>query len=101
MSEINDLVAAGVGWHRTDDEWAAESDKAMIDAVLASARTKRRERKPSLARALKEAERAGLTVKRATVDGVTLEFGQPDPAPALCAPPKPTNPWDIVYGAPQ
>jgi hypothetical protein len=80
VSEIDDLVAAGVGWRRADDEWAAESDNAMVAALIASARPKRCVRRPSLARALKEAERAGLTVKRATIDGVLLEFGPPEAA---------------------
>ncbi len=36
----------------------------------------KRTRKPSLIRALKQANRAGVAVSGATIDGVSLEFGK-------------------------
>jgi hypothetical protein len=46
---------------------------------------RRRQRKPTLARALREASRAGVNVRAATLapdGGVTLTFGQGEPAVA-------------------
>jgi hypothetical protein len=51
---------------------------------------KRRERKPTLAGALKQASKAGVDVKGATLaaDGsVSLQFGEAEPSEA-------SNPWD-------
>jgi hypothetical protein len=53
------------------------------DLLRAWTLIKRRERRERIAHDLavvKAAERAGLPVKRAAIDGVDLEFGQPAPA---------------------
>jgi hypothetical protein len=63
-------------------------------------RLARRERRARVAQALaviKAAQRAGLPVKGATVEGVPLAFGQPESAPAPQLHPHSTNPWDIIY----
>jgi hypothetical protein len=73
-----------LGWHRVgEDEWSIFSAEDRLTAWIAAsarARPKWRVRRSSLARAVKEAERAGLTVKGATIDGVVLEFGQREAA---------------------
>ncbi len=62
--------------------------------IVAVSPQKRRERKPTLATQLKQASKAGVAVKSATVaaDGsVTLSFGDPSPRSDSLE-----NPWDEV-----
>jgi hypothetical protein len=103
LSEMNlnaDAVeACGVGWRRADDDWsfstAAERAEAWV-AASALAWPKRRERKPSLAAALrvvKTAQKAGLPVRRAVIGGVAVEFGQPESGPAGKAPDYEVEAW--------
>ena len=51
--------------------------------VIGIVEPKRRQRKPSLATALKQARKAGVSVKGATIEAgkVSLEFGEPEPEP--------------------
>jgi hypothetical protein len=69
------------------------------DAYLKTlGRISRRERRERVTRAfdvIKRAQRAGLPVRSATVDGVRLEFGLPEAA--LAPSPHLANPWDIIY----
>lgn len=58
---------------------------------------KRRIRRPTLARVLREADRAGRKVSAVTYEGVTLHFGEPKTALPPPEPPEPTNPWDAIY----
>ena len=57
---------------------------------------KHRQRKPSLAAALKQARKAGVSVKGATIEAgkVSLEFGEPEAAEAGDA-------WDKALGLKQ
>jgi hypothetical protein len=85
MSEIDDLVAASIGWHRADDdEWSVREWRERHDEYFrAMAALQRRERRERVARALavvKQARKVGLPVKRAIIDGVDLELGEPAPA---------------------
>jgi hypothetical protein len=95
LDDTEDL--AGAGLRRVgDDDWsfrsiereiAPDADKHALAAFAASsAPPKRRERKPTLARGLavvKAAHQKGLSVRRATIEGVALEFGQPEAEPAF------------------
>jgi hypothetical protein len=56
-------------------------------ATSAPARRTRAARKPTLASAIKQAKKAGLNVRSATIaaDGVSLLFGEPQA--------EPINPW--------
>jgi hypothetical protein len=91
----------GAGEHFVDDdEWSVrqqrEADAEYIRAMAALERRQRRERLAGEIAVIKAMQKAGLPVRRATVDGVDLEFGQPEPArPA--APDEPANPWDTRY----
>jgi hypothetical protein len=82
MSEMDlnaeDLACAGLR-RASDDEWRVFSPADLREAVAASARPKRRERKPTLAAALKEANQAGRPVNGAAyyADRVELTFGEP------------------------
>jgi hypothetical protein len=82
--ELNREVLDCLGWHRAnDDEWS-ERAEAMMDALLASSpKPPRKPRHPTLEAAIKAAERAGLTVRGATLEGerIHLEFGPPESAP--------------------
>jgi hypothetical protein len=82
-----DAEACGVGFrHADDDEWSVRERRARHDEYFrAMAALQRRERRERLARAIavvKTAQKAGLPVKRATIEGVDLEFGQPEAAKA-------------------
>jgi hypothetical protein len=62
---------------------ADERNAARLAALTPAAEL--RVRKPSLAsqlRVIKAAEKAGLPVRAATIDGVALEFGQPEALPS-------------------
>jgi hypothetical protein len=50
---------------------------------------KRRRRQQTLASAIKEARKAGVTQARITVDGATVEFGEQRNAPE-------SNEWDVL-----
>jgi hypothetical protein len=87
-----------------DDEWSArqrrEADAEFIRAMAALERRKRRERLAREIAVIKTMQKAGLPVRRATIEGVDLEFGQPEPAKA--APDEATiNPWDELYATQQ
>ncbi len=93
---------SGVGWL---DGWSALSPAeryADLIVALTPPAPPTRARRPSPAsrlRVIKAAEKAGLPVKAATIDGVALEFGQPAAASAP-APEATDNPWDAaVYNA--
>jgi hypothetical protein len=100
-----DLACLGL---RRANEWSFEAMQREIDpdadrrALMAfaasSAPHRRRERKPTLAAALKEAERAGRSVKGAALypDHVEITFDEPaQDAPAVNG--APFNPWDQIY----
>jgi len=112
-----DLTAedlACLGLHRTvegfeDWDWTcwpeavAQQREADAKYARAMAAISRRERKEQLAReiaVIKAMQKAGLPVRRATIEGVDLEFGQPEPARA--APVNGTagdlNEWDADLG---
>jgi hypothetical protein len=50
---------------------------------------RKRVRKPTLASAIKEAQKAGVTRGRITIGNVSMEFGNSQPAVNM-------NPWDEV-----
>jgi|HubBroStandDraft_6_1064221.scaffolds.fasta_scaffold2472547_2 predicted Fe-S protein YdhL (DUF1289 family) len=89
-----DLACAGL--HRVVDgfeDWSiftvAERHELLIAAVAQNEALKRRERRREEARQIrlvKAAQKAGLQVKRAVIDGVTVEFGQPEAIPATPPP---------------
>ena len=71
----------------SDDDWsvfsAAERRERDVEYVRAMGAQKRRERREEQAReiaVIKAAQKAGLSVKRAVIGGVTVEFGQPEAA---------------------
>jgi hypothetical protein len=82
-----DLACAGL--HRAGDEWSfkaiereidPDADRRDLEALVAAlSPPKRRERKPSLAAALKEANKAGRPVRGAALyaDRVEITFGEP------------------------
>jgi hypothetical protein len=73
-----------------DDYWSADDDWSVGDIrerhaeyLRAVALIGRRERRERLAREIgvvKALQKAGLSVKKATIDGVGVEFGQPEAA---------------------
>jgi hypothetical protein len=67
-----------------DDEWSArqrrEADAEFIRAMAALERRQRRERLAREIAVIKAMQKAGLPVRRATIEGVDLEFGQPEAA---------------------
>lgn len=69
-------------WLTTEADWGMEPTRPR----------RRRLKKPTLAGALKQASRAGVTVAGATLtsDGVVLTFGNNS------APTQSANPWDEV-----
>ena len=74
-----------LGWHRADDdEWSVRERRERLDEYFrAMAALQRRERPERLAREIavvKAAQRAGLPVKAAIVEGVALTFGDPEAA---------------------
>jgi hypothetical protein len=75
-----DLACAGLR-RASDDEWRIFSRADLTEAVAGSApeAPKRRERRPTMAVALKEANKAGRLVKSAAVypDRVEITFGEP------------------------
>lgn len=57
-------------------------------------RRERRERVKQALAVIEAARKKGLPVKAATIEGVVLELGEPETAPA-------TNEWDLdLYGTP-
>jgi glyoxylase-like metal-dependent hydrolase (beta-lactamase superfamily II) len=90
----------GAGEHFVDDDpWSIRQQReADVEYARAMAALQRRERRERLAREIavvKAVEKAGLPVRRAVIDGVDLEFGQPEPK---AAPDEATiNPWDKRY----
>ena len=94
----------GVGEHFVDDDPRSireqrEADAEFIRALTALERRKRRERIVHDLAVVKAAQKAGLTVTRAPIDGVALEFGQPEPAKA--APDDEVEAWIRKQGPPQ
>lgn len=114
MIDLDNLTAedlACVGLHR-DDEWSFKAIEREVDPDAASralkafaalaAPPKWRERKPTLAAALKEAERAGRPVKGAALyaDHIEITFGEPA-LDARAVDGASFNPWDQIYEADQ
>ena len=77
---------------------ATDDPKQFLAGPAPLPAPKRKPRKPTLAAALKQAERAGQSVRSAEIysDHVTLEFGRPEPP----APAADDNEWDQDLGAP-
>jgi hypothetical protein len=71
----------------------------LLAAYARLGRAEWRQRVTRGLRVVKASNRAGLPVRRATIDGVALEFGAPLPAPASPQPPVSgeTNEWDEVF----
>jgi hypothetical protein len=96
MSDLEDIVAAGLGFRRADDftDWLARESNAAFEAAVAAAPKPKtpRLRKPNVRALIEAAERSGKHVSAVTVAGVKMEFGTPEPE----APPF-ANPWDQVY----
>jgi hypothetical protein len=97
----------GSGFHYADDDWsiftAAERLEAEIAVTMAF---ERKQASRELAReiaTIKAMQKAGLPVRRAVVDGIAVEFGQPEHEPAASSSPSPAdptaNPWDSIYAA--
>ena len=89
LDDTGDLVGAGVGWHRADlDDFFARERRRLLEEVLealdrSNRQARRRARRERLTQALnviRAAQRAGLPVKAATVEGVALTFGDPEAA---------------------
>jgi hypothetical protein len=84
----------------TDDDFERRRREADFERYCRkTARINRAEQRKRLRQqiaTIKAVQKAGLPVKRATVAGVDLEFGQPDP-PASALPPHSANPWDSIY----
>ena len=81
MSELGDIVAAGLGFRRADDftDWLArERNDALMETVAASAPKKPHLRRPNIRTLIEDAERSGKRVSAVTVDGVKMEFGEPE-----------------------
>jgi hypothetical protein len=84
-ADLDDLGPdlSGVGWL---DGWSVFSAAEKAEALIADAahlvaekrRAQRRERAREIA-TIKAMQRAGLPVRRAVVDGVPVELGQPEP----------------------
>lgn len=96
MSDLEDIVAAGLGFRRADDftDWLARESNAAFEAAVAAAPKPKtpRLRKPNVRALIEAAERSGKHVSAVTGAGVKMEFGTPEPE----APPF-ANPWDQVY----
>jgi hypothetical protein len=76
------------------------ADRRLEALVASSTPPQRRIRKPSLAtqlRVIKAAQKAGLPVKAATIDGVALTFGRPEADPPASAAAD-VNEWDADLG---
>jgi hypothetical protein len=81
-----EAVALALGGQIVDDDpwWAEQEREAHAEYIRAMAALERRKRRERIAHDLavvKAAQKAGLTVTRAPIDGVDLEFGPPPPAP--------------------
>jgi hypothetical protein len=100
-----EAVALALGGRVVDDDpWSIrqqrEADAEFIRAMAALERRQRRERLAREIAVIKAMQKAGLPVRRATIEGVELEFGQPEPLPTP-KPSEPTNPWDVIYATQQ
>jgi hypothetical protein len=81
MSDAEDIVAAGLGFRHADDfdDWLArERNDAFMAAVAAAAPKTPRLRKPNVRALIEAAERSGKHVSAVTVDGVKMEFAEPE-----------------------
>jgi hypothetical protein len=80
MSDLEDIVAAGLGFRRADDftDWLARESNAAFEAAVAAAPKPKtpRLRKPNVRALIEAAERSGKHVSAVTVDGVKMEFGE-------------------------
>jgi hypothetical protein len=83
-----DLVGAGLGWPLANDDpddfFARERRRLLQETIEAMAQIDRsarrrdqRERVRNALNVIRAANRAGLAIKAATVEGVRLEFGEP------------------------
>jgi hypothetical protein len=101
--DVDDLEACGLGWRRVDDDEGSVRERRERHAefkreVTLQSRRDRRQRQAREIATIKAVQKAGLPVKAAIVDGVTLELGQPAPlapsAPSSAPPPSPREPLD-------
>jgi hypothetical protein len=69
---VHHLVAKGIDLGR-------EAEVAQLKAEIAELKERKRQRKPTLSRALREAWKAGVDVSGATIEPgkVALQFGEP------------------------
>ena len=88
-----------------DDPWSVRERRKQHDEYFrAAAALQRRERRREEARqiaVIKRAEKAGLSIKRAVIDGVVVEFGQPEAKAAAAGPAvadSDFNEWDRDLG---
>ena len=100
-----EAVALALGGRIVDDDpWSIrqqrQADAEYARAMAALERRKRRERLAREIAVIKAMQKAGLPVRRATVEGVDLTFGQP--AAEKAAPVNGTaaefNEWDADLG---
>jgi hypothetical protein len=70
------------------------SNDELLRAYTAIAKREQRERVAKAVAVVKAARKKGLPVKVASIEGVTLQFGEPDAAPV-------TNEWDEDLGTHQ
>jgi hypothetical protein len=86
--DTTDLVGAGLGWPLANDDpddfFARERRRLLQETIEAMAQIDRsarrrdqRERVRNALNVIRAANRAGLAIKAATVEGVRLEFGEP------------------------
>jgi hypothetical protein len=87
----------------TAEDFDAERRADALRAMAAMARINRAERRKRFREAVAEglalvraARRSGEPVRRAVIEGVTLEFGRPEPR----APAADDNEWDQDLGTP-
>jgi hypothetical protein len=78
-----------------------EAYQAYLHALARAERHERRREEDRQRAVVMRAQKAGLNPKRATIDGVMMEFGQPESAAAPDIEPESlsANPWNRVYAA--
>jgi hypothetical protein len=99
MSELGDIVAAGLGFRRADDftDWLArERNDALMETVAASAPKKPHLRKADIRALIEDAERSGKRVSAVTVNGATLNFAEAEKTATLT----PLEAWKAKHARP-
>jgi hypothetical protein len=108
-----ELASAGIGWRVADDDpayWADVRERhAELERTLAENERRKRRARAAEARGrtreglaiVKAAERAGRLVKRATIEGVVIEFGVPAATTEALTPAGggDLTEWDIALGS--